>query len=71
MPRSTDLKAILERILAGKGTTKERQAVQRALVSGQVVLTASGRSVASEKNEKAVIVIGSYNQVRVETSEVA
>ena len=69
MPRSADLKAALERILAGKAGAKDRQAVQRALVSGKVIFTAGDRSVASEKIEKSIIIIGNQNQLRVETSE--
>ena len=39
--------------------------------SGEVVFTTGDRSMAAGSIEKAIIVIGNQNQVRVETSETA
>src|ERR1051325_3383585 len=69
MPKPTDLKAILENVLAGKATAKDLQIVQQALASGKIIFTAGSRGVASESIKKSIIVIGNQNQLRVEANQ--
>jgi hypothetical protein len=65
------IELLLERILAGKATVKERQTLQHALISGKVVFTPSERDVAAEEVEKSFLILGSKNQLRIKASEAA